>query len=993
MFRFFNNPPKIVPDYAKIASNIDVLVDDHDFVTKKSKEDLSSILNLCELNIDQTVTLFGNLSDRFTNVELFEIFSSASINIGSNVKTLQMLLNFLGNNLKCSFFTSISEFIKNLQIKQQEIIEMQKKRGEADNKRLVNSIMDQINKILDDMNNNPDKSKNSALQFALLASLVSSLSRNDEYSSDDEELERNKQEKIQEINNNETDKPEMTNTDQAESTDKNNQQDLQIDNETVPFGDTKQFKPDSILQNDVTDENKENTMILKQFKQDQQKILDKITEIPDENDEKPTNMQSNKDDTNDNTQNKEIKQNSLESEQNQANTEVKSDETTEIEKTNEVPQNISKNKENVDQIMDLIHNQLGKSLESSNDVPKMPEFKQNEEIIDPEPKVVEISSKSLKNDQKPTVSTDTLEQKRQEEANENEKDVKSQPTKTDSNIKKQTAAKTEAKDDNKPNKTVNRQNKTEKSSKSQPSKNKANNQDPFKMSPEELEKARQMYEMQTKTGDQSNNKPIEIIMDNENADDGPSNVETYQTEYELISATLFMLKFEQRQVKKYKNRNIPKAKLMEVIRDTYYREIYHEEFHSDRFDSWKLLEIIQPTNYYFQNIYSALDYAVSVNQMITFVMARFQNYLRVRDEQKNTLLIHAAKSDNLKLARALLAWGDIDINSCNDNKETALFWFTFKNNLDGVRLILLYTNLDVNLARFDGLTPLMMAAMFNNYGLVNQILNHLKINVNQKNKKGMTAINFAKSNLVKQLLLKKGAMPTSNLILDYTKAKITNQKLPDYKQDRSQKIKTKCLEALCPSIDSLRKLSKTESNFDSIYDLLVSARGDSDVFKFAKENGYLDVKGIMRTPLIVRAAAENDLQLVKNLVNHGVDINACDDEGYGVLYWFSQYGNEDALSWLASRKDVDGSHQDVDGFSPLMSCVASRNEKLVSTFVNSKIPYYHLIKNNKGENSYDIASNKAISDLLQNHDDFQPTRYFPVLTGPSTCPFSYITDC
>ena len=77
----------------------------------------------------------------------------------------------------------------------------------------------------------------------------------------------------------------------------------------------------------------------------------------------------------------------------------------------------------------------------------------------------------------------------------------------------------------------------------------------------------------------------------------------------------------------------------------------------------------------------------------------------------NTLLITAAKMNNLNAARMLISYNKIDVNAKGKNENTALHYAAKNGNVDMIRLLLSVKGIDIECKNYIGTTPILFAAI------------------------------------------------------------------------------------------------------------------------------------------------------------------------------------------------------------------------------------------------------------------------------------------
>jgi len=113
----------------------------------------------------------------------------------------------------------------------------------------------------------------------------------------------------------------------------------------------------------------------------------------------------------------------------------------------------------------------------------------------------------------------------------------------------------------------------------------------------------------------------------------------------------------------------------------------------------------------------------------------------------------------------------------------------------------------------------------------------------------------------------------------------------------------------------------------------------------------VDVKDKDGFPLIMLAAAANQLEVVKLLVQKKADVNAVNEE-YGTTAIFGAYENI-AIANLLLQNGADINHQNNNGETPLMAGVKNKNIAFIKWLLENKA------KVNISDNNNETALTKA----------------------------------
>ncbi len=113
---------------------------------------------------------------------------------------------------------------------------------------------------------------------------------------------------------------------------------------------------------------------------------------------------------------------------------------------------------------------------------------------------------------------------------------------------------------------------------------------------------------------------------------------------------------------------------------------------------------------------------------------------QVSDQDGYTLLMDAAKNNDVSAIRALLKEEDTDVNLQDINGFTALIHAARNDNVDAVRELAKVEGIDPNLQDMYGDTALINAVYGRDVNLVRELLNIKSTNINLRNGHGYTAL-------------------------------------------------------------------------------------------------------------------------------------------------------------------------------------------------------------------------------------------------------------
>ena len=111
----------------------------------------------------------------------------------------------------------------------------------------------------------------------------------------------------------------------------------------------------------------------------------------------------------------------------------------------------------------------------------------------------------------------------------------------------------------------------------------------------------------------------------------------------------------------------------------------------------------------------------------------------------------------------------------------------------------------------------------------------------------------------------------------------------------------------------------------------------------------------------MRAAQENNVEVIQFLIEKGADIDAKDYYGLNALNYAIMNEKAEAAEVLI-LEGIDVNVQDNDGFTPLMHAISNRNDEIILmilTYSNVDL----TMKNKDQMTAYDIAIAKGYYDI------------------------------
>jgi ankyrin repeat protein len=289
------------------------------------------------------------------------------------------------------------------------------------------------------------------------------------------------------------------------------------------------------------------------------------------------------------------------------------------------------------------------------------------------------------------------------------------------------------------------------------------------------------------------------------------------------------------------------------------------------------------------------------------------------------LIVWAAENGHLDIVKALLEKG-ADVNLKDNFGHTALIWTAKNGRLDIVKA-LLEKGVNVNLEDSYGCTALIRAAQNGHLDIVKALLEK-GADVNLKDNLGHTALTSAAQNghldIVKALL-EKGA----------------DVNLKDKNGDNALMCAEKTPHLLV-MIELIKKHISAELNATKINGtpLIIWAveYGRLDIVKELLEKGAdVNLKDKYGHTALIRAAYNGRLDIVKALLEKGADVNLKDNFGHTTLIWAARKDRLDIVKALL-EKGVNVNLEDSYGCTALKWAARNGHLTVIEELIKKQTP-------------------------------------------------------
>ena len=235
-------------------------------------------------------------------------------------------------------------------------------------------------------------------------------------------------------------------------------------------------------------------------------------------------------------------------------------------------------------------------------------------------------------------------------------------------------------------------------------------------------------------------------------------------------------------------------------------------------------------------------------------------------DELNQKLFEAVENENITEIKSLLNQG-ANVNVREKDGQTPLHYAAYLNNINIAKL-LIDSGADVNVQDEDGWAPLRWAVRAENFDLVKLLIEN-GADVNVQDKDGCAPLHsaaFWDSVDIIKLLIENGVDPfiknkDGKIPLDYCKNEEMHKLLENYMNNYKQRNKT-------PSIENNDLLYYAFDN--NLIEVKKCVYRENYNINIQDDKGY--------TPLMY-AIMNHNLKMVEFLIEHGADINLCNNKG------------------------------------------------------------------------------------------------------------------
>lgn len=339
------------------------------------------------------------------------------------------------------------------------------------------------------------------------------------------------------------------------------------------------------------------------------------------------------------------------------------------------------------------------------------------------------------------------------------------------------------------------------------------------------------------------------------------------------------------------------------------------------------------------------------------ILADNVQLINEKNEDGDTPLLFAVKTENKNMCIVLLGFRNIDVNIQDKGKKTTLIIALENGFKDIAEFILGRENKEVSYRN----KALRLSVEKGYTNIVKTLINDA--NINSKNPEGNAPIILALKNKktgMVMYLIEKGAdinitnkeRETPLLISLQNKNSDIAKLLIEKGADVNAKDKTgnsPLLLALKNSdFDTAWLLTKKNANFDDIESRLKEDKEREmfkslQLFKQAFTKGNVNVQNELGETAVAQAAKDNHKNILEQLISIGADLNIPNNNGNTPLLLAIKNGHTRIVNLIIKKSDIDINHKNKDGETAFG--IALRTEQ--ASIINSLLKKYKITINEK----------------------------------------------
>ena len=316
--------------------------------------------------------------------------------------------------------------------------------------------------------------------------------------------------------------------------------------------------------------------------------------------------------------------------------------------------------------------------------------------------------------------------------------------------------------------------------------------------------------------------------------------------------------------------------------------------------------------------------------------------INIKNNSGYTALSYAALNGHTKIVRALLSVPGIEINISNNAGGSALILSAWKGYTEIVKALLSSPGIDINSKNINGYSALMSASQSGHIEIVRILLEMQDIDINIKSHEGKKAIDLAKNNDIKMM------------IINFLKVKLF---------DACSKGDKNAFDAVVNKVGIHRIFEAMDTVGLSSAQVLLKPDEKNDLTTLVNSQDKEQ-----RTCLVIAVDA-NHTEIVKRLSKiPGIDANRGKIYGWTAIILAARYGRNELVQALISIPGININSKNYTETTALMSAAKYGHTETVKILLNVT-DINVTAKDNEGKTAFDLASNDEIKKLLIKTDD------------------------
>ena len=398
--------------------------------------------------------------------------------------------------------------------------------------------------------------------------------------------------------------------------------------------------------------------------------------------------------------------------------------------------------------------------------------------------------------------------------------------------------------------------------------------------------------------------------------------------------------------------------------------------------------------------------------------------VNAKDEDGKTALMYSAIYGDTKILITLLSLSGIDVNAEDEDGRTALMYSAM--NGDKETLTLMLEGIKINAKDKDGRTALMYSAMHGDTETLETLMSVEGIDINTKDNDGRTALMYSAMNedteTLETLLLNPEIVKNVNDrdndnysaldlvgnnpdIIGMLVAKGANYTGQTQKGKLFTSVLKDDLNGVRGVLETDPKLINTEDSHGRTCLIIAIEKKKNEIVKLLLERGIdVNTKDKDGRPAIMHAAQFKNIGAIQELVKQPmIEINAQDKNGKtALMYAIGEFpiSQIELVNAILSRSEIDLNLQDKDGKTAIMYAVLKTNKRfsdinleIVKALLSASakallsasakgIKEINLnLTNKNGNTALDLAEYEDIKELLKSKGATLPPPLPPTANG------------